>query len=207
MCKVRVASLRIGAEPDDWRQLGFDLGPDGTVALDNAQLELSASATRGAIESWAIEGDGVPTEIDGLPTEPGARADIGAGHPNGALAIDHIVVLTPTLDRTTAAFAGFGIECRRVRDAGDGIRQGFFLLGDMLVEVVQTPEADEGAPARFWGITVVVADIEAAAGLLGERLGLVKDAVQPGRRIATVRPEASDGLPLGLITQRGPAKG
>ena len=59
------------------------------------------------------------------------------------------------------------------------------------------------APARFWGITAVVSDIDAAAVVLGERLGRIKDAVQPGRRIATVRSEASGGVPLALITPRG----
>jgi hypothetical protein len=51
-------------------------------------------------------------------------------------------------------------------------------------------------------MTMVVADIDRAAELLGERLGSVKDAIQPGRRIATVRPEATDGMPLALITPR-----
>ena len=71
----------------------------------------------------------------------------------------------------------------------------------------ESAELKRDAPARFWGITVAVADIDAAAGTLGERLGAVKDAVQPGRRIATVRPEASGGLPLALITQRAPGRG
>ena len=42
----------------------------------------------------------------------------------------------------------------------------------------------------------------ASMRLLGERLGRVKDAVQPGRRIATVRPDACGGLALALITPR-----
>ena len=207
MCAVRVASLRIGAEPDDWQQLGFGVSPDGTVALANARLELSAALTRGAIGSWALEGDGVPPEVDGLPTEPGTRASAEVIHPNTALSVDHLVVVTPSLERTAGAFEAIGIECCRVREAGEGIRQGFFLVGDMLAEVVETPEAKEGAPARFWGIMVAVADIDAAAGVLGRRLGATKDAVQPGRRIATVRPEASGGLPLALITQRERARG
>ena len=126
-------------------------------------------------------------------------------HPNGVLAIDHVVVFTPSLERTTGAFAAIGIEARRVREAGGGKRQGFFLFGNLLVEVIDGVELEPDAPARFWGITVVVSDIDASAALLGERLGRIKDAVQPGRRIATVRPEASGGLPLALITPRGPA--
>jgi hypothetical protein len=48
----------------------------------------------------------------------------------------------------------------------------------------------------------VVDDLEAAAERLGDRLGRVKDAVQPGRRIATVRREAGLGVPLALMTPR-----
>jgi hypothetical protein len=35
---------------------------------------------------------------------------------------------------------------------------------------------------------------------MGEKLGEVHDAVQPGRRIATVRREAGLGVPVALIT-------
>ena len=116
-------------------------------------------------------------------------------------------MVTPSLERTTGAFSEAGVECRRVREAGAGVRQGFFLIGDLLVEVVESPEVDDATPARFWGITVEVEDIDAAAEALGARLGAVKEAVQAGRRIATVRPEASGGLPLALITQRVPGTG
>ena len=46
-----------------------------------------------------------------------------------------------------------------------------------------------------------VAEIEACAELLGERLGEVRGAVQPGRRIATVRRQAGLGLPVALISE------
>jgi len=204
---MRVSSLRIGAEPEGWRELGFEVQPDASVALANARLMLTGSAEAGTIDSWALEGDDVPSEIDGLRTDTGSREESGAVHPNGASSIDHVVVVTPSLERTTGAFSQAGVECRRVRDAGAGVRQGFFLIGDLLVEVVESPEVGDGTPARFWGITVEVEDIDAAAETLGDRLGAVKEAIQPGRRIATVRPEASGGLPLALITQRLSGKG
>jgi hypothetical protein len=40
---------------------------------------------------------------------------------------------------------------------------------------------------RFFGLSPAVNDLEACAELLGERLGPIKDATQPGRRIATLR--------------------
>jgi hypothetical protein len=166
---------------------------------------LLPSAERGAISSWAVDGEDVPDSIDGLATDAAVRDGSSAAHPNGVTGIDHVVVFTPSLERTTTAFAEIDVDCRRVREAGSGVRQGFFLVGDLLVEVVEGTGLEPDAPARFWGLTAVVSDIDAAAVILGERLGRIKDAVQPGRRIATVRPEATGGLPLALITPRGRA--
>ena len=109
-------------------------------------------------------------------------------------------MLTPSLERTIDDLEGQGIELRRIREGETGMgtyRQAFFRVGRPILEVV---EADD--PVRFWGITFTTADIDAAAELLGERLGRVKDAVQPGRRIATVRKEAGLGLPVALISPK-----
>ena len=200
---MNVAALQVGGEPAGWRELGFQVDAAGAAIVGGVRLALNASAERGAIESWTLDGEAVPDSVDGLRTNPGRREAAEASHPNGVIAIDHVVVFTPSLGRTTAALAAIGVECRRVREAGDGVRQGFFLVGDVLLEVIDGTGLEEHEPARFWGITMVVSDIDAAAALLGERLGRVKDAVQPGRRIATVRSEASGGLPLALITPRG----
>jgi len=81
-----------------------------------------------------------------------------------------------------------------------GYAIGYFLfeyLGRPILEVV---EAD--APVRLWGITFTTTDIDTAAELLGDKLGRVKYAVQPGRRIATVRKEAGLGLPVALISPK-----
>jgi hypothetical protein len=200
---MRVAALRIGGEPGQWRELGFDVGNDGVTVIGGVRLEVQPSAEPGAIVSWALDGDDVPDSVDGLVTDGAVRSGSGAVHPNGVIGIDHVVAFTPSLERTTAAFTQIGVDCRRVREADGGTRQGFFLVGDVLVEVIDGVRLEPDAPARFWGITTVVSDIDAAAVLLGERLGRIKDAVQPGRRIATVRSEASGGLPLALITPRG----
>jgi len=51
-------------------------------------------------------------------------------------------------------------------------------------------------------ITLVVTDLEAAAAAMGELLGDIRDAVQPGRRIATVRRDAGLGVPVAFMTPR-----
>jgi hypothetical protein len=72
------------------------------------------------------------------------------------------------------------------------------VLGPCLLELSGPAE---GA-VRFWGLTLVVHDLVTAAASLGDRLGAIKDAVQPGRRIATLRREAGLGVPLALMTPR-----
>jgi hypothetical protein len=56
----------------------------------------------------------------------------------------------------------------------------------VILELVGPQEAGPG-PASLWGLTFAVDDLEATAEFLGDRVGRVKDAVQPGRRITTLR--------------------
>src|SRR5215212_6808294 len=109
-------------------------------------------------------------------------------HANGVTEIDHVVMLTPDLERSIAALEDQGIDLRRIREGETGMgtfRQAFFRLGRPVLEVVEAADMDDAAPR-----------------LLGDKLGRVKDAVQPGRRIATVRKEAGLGLPVALISAK-----
>jgi hypothetical protein len=56
------------------------------------------------------------------------------------------------------------------------------------------------APARLWGIALLVENLERPEKLLGDRLGPARDAVQPGRRIAPLRSQAGLGQALAFIT-------
>ena len=191
--------LSIGADAASWRRAGFNVGERGCRA---GTVRLAFGEGEGLL-GWRL--GGAPVEIDGLPVAeaaPGEPDD--APHPNGVTQIDHVVVFTPGLERTTAALEELGIECRRLREAEAGgrpVRQGFFRLGEVILEVVEHGGVEPG-PARFWGITFTVADLEACAEQLGESLGSIRDAVQPGRRIATMRSSAGLGLPVALISAR-----
>ena len=82
------------------------------------------------------------------------------------------------------------------------MRQGFHRIGrgGLIVELVERPDLPAG-PATFWGLVLIVDDLDAAHELLGaDRISVPKDAVQPGRRIATVRSEVGLGLPVALMT-------
>jgi hypothetical protein len=176
----------------------------GACLVGDVAIEFAAGD--GGIVDWALT-EVRAAGIDGLPTRLGSPNGQGeVTHANGVAEIDHLVVLTPMLERTIECFEATGVELRRIREGETGMgpyRQAFFRLGRPILEVVESAELDASAPARFWGVTFTTADLDAAAELLGDKLGGVKDAVQPGRRIATVRREAGLGLPVALISPKG----
>lgn len=167
-------------------------------------MRLGLTGGGGGIEGWALRGAG-GTELDGLPTEeaPPEQLETAVRHPNTAVRIDHLVVFTPQLKRTVAAFEGAGLGLRRLREPaepGPPVRQAFFRLGGVICEVVENARAPDG-PAAFWGVTFAVADLDRCAALLGPKVGEIHDAVQPGRRIATARREANLGIPVAFIDE------
>jgi hypothetical protein len=165
------------------------------------RLQFGAAGERGIV-GWRVRGlpDGT---IDGLATQASDMAAGAGTHPLGVTAVDHVVATTPDIDRTLGALQAAGLELRRVRDAGPNGRQGFFNLGTAVLEVVGPRERDGDGPAAFWGLVLVVADLDAAAARLGERAGAPRDAVQPGRRIVTVRRDAGLGTAVALMSPRG----
>jgi hypothetical protein len=195
--KLRIEQLTLGGDSERWTAAGFDVSGD---AMRAGEVPLVFAPGEGVL-GWRLSGfDG---EVDGLPVTSSSGVEPAEStHPNGTVRVDHLVVFTPDLERTTAALERIGLERRRVRSVeadGSPLRQGFFRLGEVILEVVEHANVEPG-PARFWGITFAVADLDAAAELLGDRLGSIRDAVQPGRRIGTVRSEAGLGLPVALIS-------
>jgi hypothetical protein len=112
--------------------------------------------------------------------------------------------MSPDLRRTVASLAALGVHPRRERDAelgGRPIRQIFFRLGGVILEVVGAPDAAGDGPSTLWGITYVVDDVDASASFFGEHTAPVKDAVQPGRRITTLRHrDLGMSVPTALIS-------
>lgn len=185
-----VSEITVADPPDAWTSAGFTVDPDNGCRVGGIRIRLGGEGT--GITGWALVG--FPSrldDLDGVPTTTSdAPACTPAEHPNGVTAVDHVVLLSPDLDRTVAAFADVGLEPRRERDGelgGRPIRQIFFRLGEAIVEVVGTPGEARAGSSTLWGITYAVADIDATAAYLGDRTAPVKDAVQPGRRITTVR--------------------
>jgi len=155
------------------------------------RLRLGAAGPGEGIVGWrlGVGGDAAARE----PAPP---------HPNGAIGVDHVVMTTPDFDRTLAELESDGFELRRIREAGDDARQAFYVIGPALLEVVGPRQPAPDGEARLWGVTFVVSDLDATAVLLGDHLGAPRDAVQPGRRIATVRREAGLGPGVAFMTPR-----
>lgn len=175
-----------------WAAAGFAVDPDDGCRVGDLRIRLVGSGAGRGVVGWALSGlpagtvdlDGVPTmRSDAAPAEP-------AVHPNGVVSVDHVVLLSPDLTRTKSAFAAIGIEPRRERDGelgGQPIRQVFFRLGSTILEVVGSADSASEGSSTLWGVTYVVDDIDTAAAFFGENTSRVKDAVQPGRRITTLR--------------------
>ncbi|MCW3023400.1 MAG: hypothetical protein JWR30_2722 [Conexibacter sp.] len=204
--RPRLVELDVADAPEAWRGLGFDVDGAGRCRVATTDLVLAGGI--GGLRGWALEG-AIPAAdgIDGVPTAVAdAEPDRGAPqHANGVVAIDHVVLMTPDTVRTFEALEAAGLELRAVRDAGTPerpLRQGFLLTAEAIVEVVGPPEAAGDEPARLWGVTFVVEDLDATCAALGDRVGAARAAVQPGRRIASVRRSAGLAVPVAFMTPR-----
>jgi hypothetical protein len=190
---ITVAEIAVADAPDAWARAGFAVDSDDVCRVGGVDIRLAGSGRGTGIVGWSLRGlpDGSADELDGIPTtRSSAVVSMPALHPNGVTDIDHIVLFSPDLGRTVAALAAIGVEPRRERDAqlgGRPIRQIFIRFGDVIIEVVGSPDAASEGPSTLWGITYEVANIDATAAYFGDRTAPVKDAVQPGRRITTLR--------------------
>jgi catechol 2,3-dioxygenase-like lactoylglutathione lyase family enzyme len=202
-----IDELVIADEPAAWRAVGFAV--DGAASeVGSVRLGFAGHSERRGIVEWSLRGAST-LELDGLPTIASERLPAaGAEHRNGVVSIDHVVVMTPDLDRTVDVLRKAGFDFRRLREGatpGGSVRQAFFRMGEVILEVVQAPEgmrlaADPSGPARLWGISFLVPDLDATGAVLGDLLGKARDAVQPGRRIATLRREAGLGPAVAFMT-------
>jgi len=196
-----VAELVVQSAIDPWERLGLHV-QQGVAVVGGISLRFEPG--NGGVVAWGLTGlDEVASDVDGLCTgvadPPAADAP---DHPMGIAGWDHLVVMTSSLERTCAAIeAATGAPLKRIREAGP-VRQGFHRMGELVIEVVETAQVT--APtASFWGFVWNVHDLDAVCERLGpDMVTQPKDAVQPGRRIATVRSAAGVGVPLAFMTPR-----
>lgn len=187
----------MGDDVQAWETLGFAAGAADTVVVGGVALRCTGEG--GGVLGWVLGGETGPEEVDGIPTTwaPTPRRD-AVEHPNGARSIDHVVVFTDSADRTAAALEAVDGDVRR-RAAPPQVPapMAFVRLGGVIVEV-----AEAGAPTRIWGLVAVVDDLDALVAGSGGRVGEPRAAVQPGRRIATARPQPGLETALAFMTPR-----
>jgi hypothetical protein len=215
-----IDELLVGDDPERWVELGFAFA-DGCCQIGGVRLRFldddsDAAAGEPGIQGWALR-DLVGSELDGsvaldgLPTTVSEQPprDPAPVHPNGVVAIDHIVAASPSLDRSVQALRRAGLDLRRMRDEptpGGAPRQAFFRLGAEILELIQEPaDSIERAggvehPARFWGLALRVEDLDETVRLLGPHVGEIRPAVQRGRRIASLRRAAGVAVPLAFMS-------
>jgi catechol 2,3-dioxygenase-like lactoylglutathione lyase family enzyme len=190
-----IDELEIADEPAAWSEAGFDVA-EGVCRFARVRLRLVGNGPRRGIVGWT------------LGEEASVETPHVAPHPNGAVRVDHVVMLTPDVDRTVEELESQGFDLRRRREGatpGGSARQAFFRAGEPILEVVEAPEGtsvarDRDGPARLWGLAFVVDDMDHTVRALGDLLGRPRDAVQPGRQIATLRAEAGLGPAIAFMT-------
>jgi hypothetical protein len=212
MSATTIDEILIADEPARWSALGFQVGEDCLCTIGSVRLRFTGESSQRGIVGWSLR-EIVSAELDGLPTErsrsPMPDPDQAPAHPNGIVALDHVVVMSPTLDRTVGALQAAGLELRRIREEptpAGAPRQAFFRLGAEILEVVQIPDSaleragGADASARFWGLAALAEDLERTVACMEGGVSPIRAAVQPGRRIATLKREAGLTVPLALMS-------
>ena len=197
----QLRALVVGDGPSGWEAAGFHV-TDGHVVIGSTTIILDPGAGSGITTAHL---DGLTAPIDGLPIgvvpSPATRP---RPHPNRVSGLDHLVAFSPAVQRTSDALDAAGLDLRRTRTflVGDTTRrQDFFWMGDVILELVGVEGQAGPGPATFWGLALECDDLDAAAAHLGDSLGEVKDAVQEGRRIATVRTrDLGISTPIALLS-------
>ena len=201
-------SLVVADDPATWRAAGFAVDAAGVCAVGTVRIRLVGRGPRRGIVGLALR-DPRSLELDGLPVERSdERPAAAAPHANGAVAIDHVVAMSPRLERTVDALRDAGLDLRRLREGstpGGSARQAFFRVGEAILEVVEAPARhpvarDPDGPARPWGIAFLAQDLEATVNALGDLAGTPRDAVQPGRRIVTLERAAGLGPAIAFMS-------
>lgn len=210
MTRPTIDELTVADEPATWAGLGFAVYDD-ICQVGTMRIRLAGRDAGRGIAGWSLR-DVTSTDLDGLPTTGSDRPSPAdpPTHPNGVTRLDHVVAVTPALDRTVAALQAAGLDLRRVRDEptpAGAPRQAFFRLGAEILEVVQEPDEAIGRgggadrPAFFWGLAFRVHNLDATVAQFGADASPVRPAVQPGRRIASLRRSAGLAVPVALMTE------
>jgi hypothetical protein len=203
---LRFGHLVLSGDAGPWRRLGLNelvSQHSGVEWVHTANGSLTWASDREGL-GWVFHDDDAVAAyditIDSIPARVVASPPVREAVTLPDLPrIDHVVVFTDSLERTTNAVAeATGHEVRRVRETAD-VRQGFHRVGPggVIIEVVERADVTS---VSLWGLVVTVADLDAMVEAADGAIGSPRDAVQPGRRIATVRGAAGLGVAVAFMS-------
>lgn len=213
-CKLRLIECIVGGDANAWSRIGVQCRSAEDVVLDQGLsfchiegvaicIDEHASGlssctfgdTSSALESSDVLVDGLSVRL-----ATSQECDAVGANPD-FLGIDHVVITTDDLTRTSTAIEHMlGVRCARVRDAGNSVTQSFHKFDNTILELVSGPQVTH-AGARWWGFVLTVGDIDAWYTSVGEDVASVpRDAVQPGRRISTIRNSVGLGIPVAVMS-------
>ncbi len=203
---LRIAAMGSGA-------VEIDLCARESGADDAPEFLATALARGGGVSGWTwgvSEAPASETPIQFLPgawtasaaanPDPAARREnllrTCGENPNTGDYLEHIVVMTPSLEEAIAAHEKIGLPCKRIREAGRGMRQAFFKLEQTVLEIVGPSTT---AP-QVWGLAFMCKDIARAVAVAREN-GLQatepKAAIQGGKIARIVDP--LDGVAVAFM--------
>ncbi|MBC95743.1 hypothetical protein CL649_02630 [bacterium] len=191
-----------------WERIGFEIVTENsiqTIIVGNTKLCFEEIDEVKGITSVHVEG--IKKNVDSLnfnPTALSSKNFEASFHHNRIERIDHLVVTTPNPDRTTKALVKAGVTLSGIRTFGSSpnqTRQSFFWLGDVILELVGPHQAPKAGKPLFWGLALVSSDINETVRHLGDLCTPLKDAIQPGRKITTVKTrDLSIGVAIAIMS-------
>jgi hypothetical protein len=207
---VELAEITVGGTSDAWSQIGLSVHEnvaqvaDVLIRIDGSNNAVtSCSFVVGTSEG----GNSTRRSIDGLPIQLLASvpsSPFGSQHVHPDIrftGIDHVVITTDDLGRTSAEIERvLGVACARTRDAGHSVTQAFHKLDNTILELVTGPHVKH-VGAQWWGFVLTVDDIDSWWSDVGDSVASApRDAVQPGRRISTIRSDVGLGVPIAVMS-------
>jgi hypothetical protein len=185
---MRLSELHVGGTCSAWSRLGVRCVEESisiagvNLCCDESTVGISRCVFSLSGDNSIITGD---SDIDGLQLSVlphSLNSDVhDASTVEGVqfLGIDHVVITTDDLSRTSAAIErALGVPCKRIRDAGHSVTQAFHKLENTILEIVAGPHVHH-VGARWWGFVLTINDIDRWCDEVGDTVASSpRDAVQ-----------------------------
>jgi len=168
---------------------GVDRADAANPGDNTIELPDSSGASTSVHLDEMLEGAfvGATASSDSLEQRRDALRDRCGANPNTVSYLEHIVVMTPSLESAISRVEAIGVPCKRIREAGRGMRQAFFKLEQTVIEVVAPSPNRPG----IWGLAFMCEDIRRAvevACTAGLQATEPKAAIQGGMIARIVDP-------------------